>query len=129
MVMRLRLVAAWLALTLMVVVPLGILAPALPMIFAERELAADLQQESRAGRFSALPDLHLRRKIQELARKHGFFLSTSDVIVADALSSNGNMADGRRVGYTLVLRVPIFWLFDFEIVAVREEPVTYQDAQ
>lgn len=126
--MRLPIVGAWVALAVLLLAPLGVALPALPLVFSERQLAAELQQAARNGDFSGLSDIKVRRRVQELAQHHGFYLSTSDVIVADASASGDSMEQSARVGYTLVLPLPVFWLFDFEIVAVREEPVTFQDA-
>lgn len=126
--MRLSVVVLWVACCVLLLVPLAVALPALPMVFSERELAAELRLAARKGDFSGLPDIKLRRKVQQLARRHGFHLSTSDVIVAASLASVDGMEQKGRVGYTLVLPLPILWLFDFEIVAVREEPVTFQDA-
>lgn len=105
----------------LLMIPLGILVPGYPQLYAERELAEDLQDSGREGTLDGLKDLELRRALQKMARARGFHLSTEDVIVNVSSESKSlrPVDEISGVGYTLVLTLPVFWLFDFEIVAVR----------
>ena len=104
---------------LLTVFCLLLVVPGLGVVFSERELAEKLLRQSATHTFKGKSDLEIRRAIQKLARDEGFNLSTSDVIVQIPDSSRA-MENNGRIGYTLVMLVPVLWLFDFELVAVRD---------
>ncbi len=121
---------SWLILFVLALLPIAAVAPGVPTFVAERQLVAALESALQNDDWSGASDLDLRRAVQRLAREHGFHLSTHDVIVSHIhRSGSGVEVTGpERVGYTLTLRLPVFWLFDFELVAVRSVTINSRNA-
>jgi hypothetical protein len=108
---------------LIVFFPLLVIAPAMGVLFSERQMAAALEAANRAGVFAEKSDIELRRAVQKLGREHGFSLSTSDVIVWTSAPLTVPIEAASDLGYTLVLRLPLLWVFDFEVVTLRSVKV------
>lgn len=104
--------------------PLAVIAPAMGALFDERQLAAALDASNRSGAFAEKSDIELRRAVQKLGREHGFSLSTSDVMVSASAPLTAPVEAATDLGYTLVLRLPLLGVFDFEILAVRSVKVS-----
>jgi hypothetical protein len=111
--------AATLVLGTLVALPVIALIPASGSLFSERELAAALELAAKRGEFSELSDIQIRRALQKMGREHGFQLATGDVMVVASDPLTADMVAPASVGYTLPMLLPLLWVFDFEVVAVR----------
>ena len=111
---------ASLVLAALIALPLVALLPASGTLFAERDFAAALERQVAAGVFRSATDAEIRRSVQKLGREQGFQLATGDVTIVASDPLTTELVHLRSVGYTLPVRLPLLWLFDFEVVVVRQ---------
>lgn len=112
---------AWTAIATVVACALVVLAtlPVVPVLLRERVLAEGLQQLAQNPRLAYASDSDIRKQVQQLARKHDFFLGFEDVFVQYAAGDAALLEPPVKLGYALPMSLPVAGVFPVSVSAVR----------
>jgi hypothetical protein len=103
-------------------------APTVPVLIAESQLADAVEGFASSAEIMKLDDTSIRSRVQQLARNHGFHIEFDDVFVRYLSSSQGapgsaSLPPPTNLGYTLPMELPLFGLLRRSVVGLRYFPI------